>query len=342
MKIEINKDTNTPFYKQVMEFVISSIHSGEAQPGDILPSMNELSEELGISKETVKKAYALLRDGGYIEPRQGKGFFVCGPEDRGTTRVLLILDKLSTYKDLLLNAMVSKIGENAQITIRLHNQSVDLLKYYLDECLDRFDYYVVTPHFPLDQATQRTVIKQMVRIPNRKLIVLDHWLRDLQGNYGLVYQDYDNDTYHCLTDNLGAIRKFSRLNVVIMQSSLYHNAICASIVRFCDDNAVPLEFHTAVKEGMVRSGELYLLINGQLDSQLNDLAKVAAKKGLKIGWDIGIISFNESPINELVLGGLTTISSDFAKMGEQAAEMILGKTMYKTKCDFGMIRRATF
>lgn len=342
MRIEIDKTDNTPFYKQIIGFVVNAIHSGEAQVGDILPSMNELSDELGISKETVKKSYAILRDDGYIEPRQGKGFFVCDPEDRSTQRVLLILDKLSTYKDLLLNALVSKIGDNAQITIRLHNQSVDLLKYYLDECLDRFDYYVVTPHFPLDAATQRAAIKQMVRIPNRKLIVLDHWLKDLPGNYGLVYQDYDNDTYNCLTNSLEEIRRFAKLNVIIMQSSLYHDAISASIRRFCDENSVPLEFHTRVTPGMVRRGELYLLINGQLDSQLNDLAKAAALKGLNIGRDIGIISFNESPINELVLGGLTTISSDFAKMGDLAADMILSKTMSKMKCDFVMTRRATF
>lgn len=342
MKIKINKENNSPLYKQIVEYVIASIRSGKAESGDMLPSMNELSDELGISKETVKKSYAILRDYGYVEPRQGKGFFVCNPDDRSVQRVLLIFDKLSTYKDILLNSMVSKIGEKAQITIRLHNQSIDLLKYYLDECLDRFDYYVITPHFSLDEATQRKAVKQLMRVPNRKLIVLDHWIKGLPGNYGVVYQDYKNDTYDCLTRNVSDVRKFTRLNVVIMRSSLYHDTVSASIRRFCDENAVPVEFHNQVSEGVVRRGELYLLLNGQLDSQLNELAKVAVQKGLSIGKDIGIISFNDSPINELVLGGLTTISSDFAQMGELAAGMILDKSMSKIKCNFGMTKRATF
>lgn len=340
--IKINKKDNSPFYKQIVEHVIASIRSGKAKTGDVLPSMNELAEELGISKETVKKAYAILRDGSHVEPHQGKGFFVCNPEEKPTQRVLLIFDKLSTYKEILLNSMVSRIGDNAQITIRLHNQSLDLLKYYLDECLDRFDYYVITPHFPLDDLSQRRAVKQLKRIPNRKLIVLDHWIKGLPGNYGVVYQDFANDTYACLSRSLADVRKFSKLNVVIMRSSLYHDTISASIRRFCDENSVPVEFHGLVSDPMVRSGELYLLLNGQLDSQLNELAAVAGRKGLKIGKDIGIISFNDSPINELVLGGLTTISSDFARMGELAAGMILEKEMSKIKCDFGMTKRATF
>lgn len=342
LKIRINKKDRSPFYKQIVEYVVAAIRAGKSAPGDVLPSMNELSDELGISKETVKKAYAFLRDEKYVEARQGKGFFVCNPEERPTQRVLLIFDKLSTYKEILLNSMVARIGDNAQITIRLHNQSIDLLKYYLDECLDRFDYYVVTPHFPLDEQTQRKAVKQLMRIPNRKLIVLDHWIKGLPGNYGVVYQDYANDTRDCLTSSLSEVRKFDRLNVVIMKSSLYHDIVSSSIRRFCDENSVPVEFHVQTSPEMVRRGELYVLLNGQLDSQLNELAKIAEKKGYEIGRDIGIISFNDSPINELVLGGLTTISSDFAQMGELAAGMILDKEMSKKKCRFVMTKRATF
>ena len=77
-----------------------------------------------------------------------------------------------------------------EITIRLHNQQIDLLEYYIDENLDQFDYYVVTPHFPLDESTQRRAVKALMRIPNRKLILLDRCLDSLPGNYGVVYQDF--------------------------------------------------------------------------------------------------------------------------------------------------------
>jgi DNA-binding LacI/PurR family transcriptional regulator len=42
-----------------------------------------------------------------------------------------------------------------------------------------------------------------------------------------------------------------------------------------------------------------------------------------VGKDIGIISYNETPWKEFILNGITTISTDFHKMGELTAQMIL-------------------
>lgn len=72
----IDKTSQIPVYKQIVMIISSMIDSGELKQGKMLPSMNELAEEYEISKETVKKAYTILRDKGLVEPRQGKGFFI--------------------------------------------------------------------------------------------------------------------------------------------------------------------------------------------------------------------------------------------------------------------------
>lgn len=46
--------------------------------------------------------------------------------------------------------------------------------------------------------------------------------------------------------------------------------------------------------------------------------------------------------NEIILNGLTSVSTDFRQMGETAARMILDQSLSKVKCDFRMIRRGTF
>ena len=51
MIIPIDKGSNTPLYKQIVEYVTESVISGASASGDILPSMNELAAELDISKE---------------------------------------------------------------------------------------------------------------------------------------------------------------------------------------------------------------------------------------------------------------------------------------------------
>jgi len=48
---------------------------------------------------------------------------------------------------------------------------------------------------------------------------------------------------------------------------------------------------------------------------------------LKIGQDVGVISYNETPLKRFILDGITTISTDFHELGTQAAEFVLnGKT----------------
>ena len=173
MTIRLDSQGQSSFYKSLVNQIDTAIHDGTIRPGEMLPSMNGLAASLGISRETVKKAYGILTKRGLIVPRHGKGFYAADMAKSSRPQVLVIFDKLSVYKQPLFNAFSERLGDEAEITILTHNQSVGLLRYYLDENLDRFDYYVVMPHFPLDAATQESAIKQISRIPNRKLIMLD-------------------------------------------------------------------------------------------------------------------------------------------------------------------------
>ena len=93
--IKIDLKSQTPVYKQLINSVETAIHNGEYRYGDLLPSMNELSLQLGISKETVKKAYSLMRDRGVISATQGKGFYVSSENSGQNPKILVLFDKLS-------------------------------------------------------------------------------------------------------------------------------------------------------------------------------------------------------------------------------------------------------
>ena len=341
-KFVINTTISLPVYKQVISQIEQKIISGEYAPGYQLPSMNELAEELEISKETIKKSYAILRDKGVIEPRQGKGFYVRGVESERPMRILLLFDKLSSYKQVLFNSFMEKIGRNAEVTIRIHNQNLDVFEFFIDEDVDHFDYYVVAPHFPLDAASRKRMMKLLKRFPYRKLILVDRNVPELSGNYGVVYQDFATDIEGALAEGLEDLKRFSMLNVLIMPNSLYGAEIRLSIKAFCEKNGIKVEFHTGVSDKIIRPNEVYLMLNSQHDTGLLDISRSAARLGLKIGEDISVISYNDSPINEIILNGLTAVSTDFEQMGQLAADMILQKRLSKQKCDFRMIRRSTF
>lgn len=76
MVITVDRLSETPLYQQLRNQVIAGIASGDLRPGDALPSVRSLAEDLGINLHTVNKAYATLRDEGYVILLGRRGAFV--------------------------------------------------------------------------------------------------------------------------------------------------------------------------------------------------------------------------------------------------------------------------
>ena len=74
--LRINHLSEVPKYKQVVDLIISDIEAGIFKQGQRIPSINETSEELLISRDTVEKAYVHLRKKGILSSVRGKGYFV--------------------------------------------------------------------------------------------------------------------------------------------------------------------------------------------------------------------------------------------------------------------------
>jgi GntR family transcriptional regulator len=78
MLFRTNPALGVPIYLQLMEQVKHAIETGALRPGDQLPGMRPLAEELVINPNTVAKAYRELEHEGVIELRHGAGAFVAG------------------------------------------------------------------------------------------------------------------------------------------------------------------------------------------------------------------------------------------------------------------------
>jgi GntR family transcriptional regulator len=73
-----NPSSGVPIYLQLMEQVKHAIETGAVRPGEQLPGIRPLAEELVINPNTVAKAYRELEHEGVIELRHGAGAFVSG------------------------------------------------------------------------------------------------------------------------------------------------------------------------------------------------------------------------------------------------------------------------
>jgi DNA-binding transcriptional regulator YhcF (GntR family) len=98
IKINIEKKSPVPSYRQIIKQITSLIHDGLLKPGDKLPTERELANQLKIARGTVKKAYELMAKDGLLETTQGRGTFVSSRQDiipRGRKeRAMKMIDSL--------------------------------------------------------------------------------------------------------------------------------------------------------------------------------------------------------------------------------------------------------
>ncbi|MCB0567590.1 MAG: LacI family DNA-binding transcriptional regulator, partial [Phaeodactylibacter sp.] len=70
----------------------------------------------------------------------------------------------------------------------------------------------------------------------------------------------------------------------------------------------------------IQKNEVYINL---MEDDLVTLIKRVKHMGLKVGKEVGVISYNETPLKEILLDGITIISTDFQQLGETAARLIL-------------------
>ena len=96
-----NPSLGVPIYLQLMEQVKHAIETGALRPGEQLPGMRPLAEELVINPNTVAKAYRELEHEGVIELRHGAGAFVSGQSAKGKK----VTDALRTAQPIVAAAV---------------------------------------------------------------------------------------------------------------------------------------------------------------------------------------------------------------------------------------------
>ena len=82
MVIQVDLSSDEPIYLQIRSQIVHAVAMGELCAGDSLPSVRSLAQDLGVNMHTVNKAYAVLRDEGYVVMRRRSGATIA---DRAAT-----------------------------------------------------------------------------------------------------------------------------------------------------------------------------------------------------------------------------------------------------------------
>lgn len=122
MRIIISNSSPDPIYEQIRQQIQGHILKGELKPGDALPSIRNLAQQLQISVITTKRAYDELERDDFIETVSGKGSFVApqNPEMLREKRMNLIEARLAeVVKDgMLLGLTLEELQQMLELLYR--------------------------------------------------------------------------------------------------------------------------------------------------------------------------------------------------------------------------------
>lgn len=310
-QINIDESAGQTKLQQLVHSITEAISNGKLKVGEVLPSVNHLSSESGFSRDTVFKAYNILKKRNIIESAPQKGYYVSSE----SFKVFMLLDDFSAFKEQLYQSFRQNLPESYSVDLWFHHYNPEVFHQLIQNSLGRYSLYVI---MNIDNKGINPILN---KIDANKLLILD--MGNPGNNLNYLLQDFNEAVVSCLTQGISEIKKYDEFILIYSEKKTPHPVETADAFRrFCKINKIKHKVTDKFSEIQINSGQVYLVIK---DSELVEIIKSGLKKGFKLGKDFGIISYNDTPMKEIVEGGVTVISTDFKKMGEQAAEFVKNK-----------------
>ena len=333
--IQLENQSVTPKYLQLVNSIIGAIHTQNIEKDYVLPSINDLSYELDIARATVEKAYRHLKSLGIIVSVPGKGFFIAKTDFPQTYKIFLLFNKLSAHKKIIYDSLVTTLGDKAAIDFYIYNNDFNTFKKLLLDHKEGYTHFVILPHFIDGGDTAHELINSL---KGANLILLDKKIAGITRQFGAVYENFEKDIFNALFEMIKHLEKYHTLKIIFPADSYFPNEILKGFTSFCKEYAFNYKIVHDIEAEPIKDGEAY--INLMEDDLVILLDKINDSR-LKPGKNIGIISYNETPLKRFILNGITTISTDFEKMGETAARMIQNDELTQVEIPFIINLRAS-
>jgi DNA-binding transcriptional regulator YhcF (GntR family) len=310
--ITIDSNSALPKYKQIVFSVEVAIAERRLKRGDKLPSVNKISLEFSISRDTVLLAYDELKKRGIIYAILGKGYYVKSVEFSFEQRFFLLFDELNSFKEDIYTSFLEAMNNKAQIDIFFHHFNLEMFKKLINESHGNYSKYIIMPTNLVGAAS---VIKTL---PKEDVYMLDQTNSNLK-DYPSVHQNFVKDIYNALVEAKPLLDKYQKM-VLIFPGFREPLGMKIGFERFCSDFAIPFEIISEFSHREIEQGEVYVIPD---DRDLVKVIEQSKNQSLQLGNDFGIISYNETPLKKVVENGITTISTDFKAMGTILANVIL-------------------
>lgn len=304
--IRIKADSSVPKFQQLVDLIVDAVAHGELSPGDILPSVNHIYYETGLARGTIVKALDELKRRGIVESVPNKGYFVA----RDNPRVLLLLDTLRPFKQGIYDGIRENLPDNVELNMYFHHYNIKLMEEILQNASGRYTAYIIMAWEHQDMSGI------LAKLDANKVVIFDY-MDTSWGDYSYVIQDFEKSLYDNLAQSVERIRKYQSFSFVCPDSANHPPEAKSAFRKFCREYGI--NGQVCHEPGETIKGKAFLVVD---DKHLIELVKRARREDLKTGLEVGLISFNDYPMKEVLEGGITVISPDFAKMTKLIANSI--------------------
>lgn len=310
--VKIKDKSGIPKYKQIVTSIEEAIANGVLKKGDKIPSLNSIKNQHSLSRDTVLTAFNDLKARGIINSIVGKGYYVASEDIDVTLKIFLLFDELNSFKEDLYNSFKKGLGDHAQVDIFFHHFNYDVFSKLIHDNAGDYSHYVIMP------ANFKDTIRIIERLPKDKVYILDQTNKELH-EYPSIHQNFKKDIYQGLQGVLEQIKKYDKL-ILLYPQTHQPEGILEGFNLFCSHYRVKNEVIDSLINKELSKGELYIVLD---DKNLIRIIKGIKERRFILSKDIGIISYNDTLLKEIVEDGITTISTDFNLMGRRLAQMIL-------------------
>jgi DNA-binding transcriptional regulator YhcF (GntR family) len=333
LKITFPRDAIKPKYRQLAESILNLIDEGVLKKGDQVPSLSYMIKNFNLSQDTILAAYNDLKSKGIIHSQVGKGYFISGTRSDVQHKVLLLFDTLTAYKEDLYQALKSVLISSSSEQIFFHNNNIKMFQTILEDSAGEYSEFVI---MPMDHPSAFKVIE---KLPRNKVYILDQGREQYKKLFPFVCQDFERDIYRILKGNENLVTKYHRMILVIPHQKSHFRSIATGFKDFCKQFPVSFVIVNNLDLFRIEPADGFVVVE---DRDLVTLVQWCRKNKMKAGKDIGILSYNETPLKGIVGSGISTISTDFTQMGKSMAEMILNNQRQKIDNPFFLINRQSF
>jgi DNA-binding transcriptional regulator YhcF (GntR family) len=292
--------------------IIEQIRNEKLETGQAILSINSAAEKFKVARKTVIRAYNKLVMQGYIESQPKRGFFVVNRQPNVKLKVLLLLHSFDAHFELLYNEFREQAKEMCEIEIYFHHYNPNILELIVSRNISDYDLFIISSfNHPKVQGI-------IGRIPSGKVLIVSRNDR-LENKYNTIVQDFFEGTYQSLVSVKKRIGKYNRLLLSFPEKSGHPETLKAGFLKFANTCGIFHKVLDSLDQIEIKKGDAYLLID---DCDLVKLLKVCKIRKWVLGKDIGVISYNETPLKEVIRDGITVISCNFSLMANEMAKFI--------------------